>query len=142
MASARTAATTAKKPMLKILIADESREFRKFIRRLSEAEWDLQFVGEVTNGHELLPQVRQLKPDVVLVDIALSGMEGLEGARRIKAELHNTKVVLLSVVDELALREAAAKYGADAFLPKDTPVSEIFSRIRSLSLMKFPEGGF
>lgn len=115
---------------LKILLADESREFRKFIRRLSEVEWDIEVVGEVANGHELLPLVRQLKPDVVVADIALSGMEGLEGTRRIKAELPQTKVILLSVVDVYALRAAARKYGADAFLRKDAPIAEIFSHIR------------
>ncbi|HEV2489091.1 MAG TPA: response regulator transcription factor [Candidatus Acidoferrales bacterium] len=136
MAQSGVAAVTKKVPLLKVLLADESREFRTFIRRLSEVEWDIEVVGEATNGHELLPLVRQLRPDVVLADIALSGMEGLEGARRIKAETPATRVILLSVVDEPALRVAAAKYGADVFLPKDAPISEIFSRIRGKSPIK------
>ena len=65
--------------MLKILIADESREFRKFIRRVSEAEQDLEVTGEAISGPELLTLARHLKPDVALVDIASSGMGGLEG---------------------------------------------------------------
>lgn len=125
-----------KAPVLKILLADESREFRKFVRRLSEVEWDIEVVGEATNGHELLPLARQLKPDVVLADIALSGMEGLEGARRIKAEMPRTRVILLSVIDEDALRIAAAKYGADGFLLKDAPIAELFSYIRGKPLSR------
>ena len=136
MAQNGVAAVMKKAPVLKVLLADESREFRKFIRRLSEVEWDIEVVGEAANGHELLPLARQLKPDVVLADIALSGMEGLEGARRIKVEMPHTRVILLSVVDEDALRVAAAKYGADGFLLKDAPIAEIFSRIRGKSLSR------
>jgi two-component system, NarL family, nitrate/nitrite response regulator NarL len=136
MAHNGVAAVMKKAPVLKILLADESREFRKFIRRLSEVEWDIEVVGEATNGHELLPLARQLKADVVLADIALSGMEGLEGARRIKAEMPRTRVILLSVIDEDALRVAAAKYGADGFLLKDAPIAEIFSRIRGKPLAR------
>jgi DNA-binding NarL/FixJ family response regulator len=116
--------------MLKILIADESREFRKFIRRVSEAEQDLEVAGEATSGPELLTLARQFKPDVALVDVALSGMGGLEGARRIKLELPDTRVILLSLVDESAVRDAAMRYGADAFLSKGAPISEILTQIR------------
>jgi DNA-binding NarL/FixJ family response regulator len=115
---------------LKILLADESREFRKFIRRLSEPEVDLEVVGEASSGQELVPLARRLKPNVVVLDIALSGIEGLQGARSIKAELPETRIVLLSVVDEPALRDAAQRYGADVFVSKDAQISDIFSYIR------------
>jgi DNA-binding NarL/FixJ family response regulator len=124
----------------RILIADESREFRKFIRRHFEPEADFVVVGEVLNGSEFLPLARQLKPDVVLVDIALSGMAGLEGTRRIKAEMPSISVIFLSVVDEEALREAAGRYGADDFLTKDLPISEIFSHIRRRAAKAAPKG--
>lgn len=114
----------------RILIADETREFRKFMRRQLEADDHFEVVGEVLSGNEFLPLARQLRPDVVLVDIALSGMAGLEGTRRIKAEMPSTRVIFLSVVDEEALREAARRYGADDFLSKDAPIAKIFSRVR------------
>ena len=118
---------------------DESREFRKFVRRHSEVEWDIEVVGEAANGHELLPLPRQLKPADVLADIASIGMEGLEGARRMKVEIPCTGGILLSVIDEDALRVAPAQYGADGFLLKDAPIAEIFSHIRGESLSKlFP----
>ena len=126
--------------MFKILIADESREFRKFIRRLSESETDLEVVGEATGGPELLTLARQLKPDVALVDFALSGMGGLEGARRIKEELPGTRVILLSLVDETAVRDAAMRYGADAFLNKGAPISEMFKQIRGQKMKAFTGG--
>ena len=122
--------------MLKIHLVDESREFRKSISWPCEVEWDIEVDGEAANGHELLPLARQLKPDVAMADIALSGMEGLEGARRIKVEIARTRVILLSVVDEDALRVAAAEYGADSFLLKAAPIAEIFSNIRGKSLSK------
>lgn len=128
-------------PALGVLIADESREFRKFMRRQFEAETDFEVVGEVLSGSELLPLARQLKPDVVLVDIALSGMAGLEGARRIKSEMPSALVIFLSVVDEEALREAAARYGADDFLTKGLPISEMFSQIRRRAAREVRRGG-
>lgn len=131
----------AKRPYpIRILIADESRQFRKFIRRRFDSEADFEVVGEALNGSELLPLFRQLRPDVVLVDIALSGMAGLEGARRIKSETPSTAVVFLSVVEEDALREAAARYGADDFLTKDVLISELFSRVRRCAERAIPGG--
>lgn len=126
---------------VKILIADESRQFRKFIRRRFDSEADFEVVGEVLSGNELLPLSRQLRPDVILVDIALSGMAGLEGARRIKSEMPSTAVVFLSVVEEDALREAAVRYGADDFLTKDVLIPELFSRVRRCAA-KTPPGGY
>lgn len=126
--------------ILKMLIADESREFRKFLRRVSGAEQDLEVVGEATNGPELLTLAQRLKPDVALVDIALSGMGGLEGARRIKVELPNTRVILLSLVDEAAARDAAMRYGVDAFLTKGAPISEILTLIRERKSKTFRAG--
>ena len=123
-------------PVLRILLADESREFRKSISWPSEVEWDIEVVGEAANGHELLPLACQLTPDVAMAGIALSGMEGLEGARRIKVEMARTRVILLPAVDEDALRVAAAEYGADSFLLKAAPIAEIFSNIRGKSLSK------
>lgn len=121
---------SSKARALRILIADEARGFRKFIRRRFEADGEFEVVGEVLSGNELLPLARELRPDVVVVDIALSGMAGLEGTRRIKAEMPSTRVIFLSVIDEEALREAAGRYGADDFLSKDVPISELLSHIR------------
>lgn len=133
--------TKGKRPYpLRILIADESRQFREFMRRRFDSEADFEVVGEVLNGSEFLLLSRQLKPDVILVDIALSGMAGLEGARRVKAEMASTTVIFLSLVEEDALREAAARYGADDFLTKDVLVSELFSRIRRCAATTMPEG--
>jgi DNA-binding NarL/FixJ family response regulator len=131
----------AKRPCpLRILIADESRQFRKFIRRRFDSEAGFEVVGEVLSGSDLLPLSKQLRPDVVLVDIALSGMAGLEEARRIKSEMPSTAVVFLSLVEEDALREAATRYGADDFLTKDVLISELFSRVRRCAAKSMPEG--
>jgi two-component system, NarL family, nitrate/nitrite response regulator NarL len=129
----------SKKVCMRILIADESRDFRKFIRRRFEPQSDFEVIGEALSGSELLPLVRQLKPDIVLVDIAFSGMAGLEGTRRIKVEMPSTRVIFLSVVDEEALRDAAARYGADDFLTKDLPISEMFSHIRRRTAKTMPK---
>lgn len=125
---------------LRVLIADESLQFRRFIRRRFDSEADFEVVGEVFSGIDFLPLSRQLKPNVILVDIALSGMAGLEGARHIKAEMPSTTVIFLPVFEEDALREAAARYGADDFLTKDLLISELFSRIRRCAVRAMPGG--
>lgn len=129
-----------KRHLVRVLIADESREFRKFVRRHFEAETDFEVVGEALNGSELLPLVKELKPDVVLIDFALSGMAGLEGTRRIKADMPSVGVILISVVDEEALREAAGRYGADDFLTKGISISEMFSHVRRQASKVMPKG--
>lgn len=131
----------ARKPYpIRILIADESRQFRKFMRRRFDSEADFEVIGEVLGGSEFLPLSRQLRPDVILVDIALSGMAGLEGTRRIKFEMPSTTVIFLSVLEEEALREAGARYGADDFLTKDALISEMFSCIRRRAARDMPGG--
>src|SRR2546426_3181287 len=78
--------------MLKVLIADDSPAFRAFLRHILEMERDLRVVGEAADGEEAVQHARELKPDVVLLDIDLPGPDGLQAARRIKASLPATRV--------------------------------------------------
>ena len=116
--------------MLKVLIADDSPAFRAFLHHILEMERDLRVVGEAADGEEAVQHARELKPDVVLLDIDLPGPDGLQAARRIKASLPATRVIMLSRVDGEAYRVAAFRHGADLFLPKGAPVWEIVSLIR------------
>lgn len=114
---------------MKILLADDER-FRRFVRPILEREKDLKVVGVAVDAEEVARLTRQLKPDVVLMDIDLPGVDGLTAVRHIKASLPATKIIMLSAVDGEAYRKAAANSGADAFLPKSAPISEILSVIR------------
>lgn len=112
------------------MIADANQGFRGFIRHLLERNQDLALVTEAADGEGAISVARHLKPQVVLVDINLPNAGGLETTRRIKAELPRTRVILLSTVDGNAYRDAATRCGADAFLLKGVPVSEVLSVIR------------
>ena len=107
--------------MLKVLIADDSPAFRAFLHHILEMERDLRVVGEAADGEEAVQHARELKPDVVLLDIDLPGPDGLQAARRIKASLPATRVIMLSRVDGEAYRVAAFRHGANLFLPKGAP---------------------
>ena len=101
-----------------ILIVDDHEGWRKILKRLLEEELEASVVGEAADGEEAIRLNRELRPDVVFMDIAMPGLDGLEATRRIKAERPETEVIILTIYNEEVYRKAAAESGADAFLPK------------------------
>jgi DNA-binding NarL/FixJ family response regulator len=93
-------------------------------------------VGEAGDGSEALELARALSPDLILMDLAMPQVDGLEATRRIKAEQPETKVIILTRYQDDAYRKAATRSGADAFLPKVTRVAELLATIRQVA-----EGG-
>ncbi len=115
---------------MKVLIADAEHEYRRFIKQILERQGDLKVVGEAADGEEVIRLAHQLKPDVVLMDIDLQGTDAFSATRHIRTWLPETKVIMLSVLEGEAYRKAAAKHGADVFLPKNAEISEFLSAIR------------
>ncbi|MFJ3086371.1 response regulator [Streptomyces sp. NPDC086838] len=118
--------------MIQILLADDQRLVRAGIRGILDDEDDLHVVGEAADGHTALAACRELHPDVVLMDIRMPGMDGLEAARRITADQHlaAVKVVMLTTFDLDEYVYGALRSGATGFLLKDTEPDELLRAVR------------
>ncbi len=116
--------------MVSVLIVDDDPQFRALVSRLLEGEPELRIVDEAADGEASVRSVRETAPDVVLMDIRMPGIDGLEATRRIKAERPMTKIVILTSFAEEAYRRAASESGADAFLVKKMLSRELLPTIR------------
>ena len=121
--------------MISILIVDDQDLVRVGLRTLIENEEGLEVAGEADSGISALAQVRETKPDVVLMDIRMPGMDGLEATRRIveDPELAETKVIVVTTfeIDEYVFE--ALELGASGFLLKNTPPAELLAAIRTVN---------
>ena len=118
---------------IRILLVDDDQAFRTVLRRLLEKERGFNVVGEAGDGLEALEQIRVLSPDIILMDLAMPRLNGLEATRRIKTERPGSTVVILTQHQEPAYQRAAAQSGADAFLPKTTRLADLLTTIRQLT---------
>ncbi len=117
---------------VKLVVADDHKIFRQGIKKLLEEESDLQVVGEAANGREAVKKATELKPDVILMDIAMANLNGLEATRQIKKVLPDVKVIMLTMHknEEYVLQSFQA--GASGFILKEGAVEELVSAIRSI----------
>ncbi len=110
---------------IRILIADDSTEVRRGLREVLTLLGAVEVIGEAGDGREAVERAGRLRPDVVLMDLEMPGMDGLEAARRIRATCPGARIVILSARDDGAARREAAKAGADGFVVKGTPAREL-----------------
>lgn len=115
--------------MPSIVIADDHGIVREGLRRLLESEADFTVVGEAADGREVLEQVSSLRPDVVVLDITMPRLGGLETLERLRAEHPGTKVILLSVHGDSPFIQSAIALGADGYVLKTGRVAEIVTAI-------------
>jgi DNA-binding NarL/FixJ family response regulator len=116
-----------------VLVVDDDDGFRSAARRLAEAGEEITVVGEATSGDGAVELVRALRPHVVLMDLVMPGINGLEATRRIKGEWPEAKVIILTVHDEDGYRKAADESGADAFIVKKALTDHLVPVIRRLA---------
>jgi DNA-binding NarL/FixJ family response regulator len=121
--------------MISVLLADDQALVRAGFRALLNAEPDIRVVGEAGDGLEAVRQAQQTRPDVVLMDIRMPGVDGLEATRRIAADpsLATTRVVILTTfeLDEYVFE--ALRTGASGFLVKDTEPVELLRGVRAVA---------
>ncbi len=118
--------------MIKVILADDHVVVRKGLATLIESEMDIEVIGEVSDGKEAIELTREAKPDVVIMDISMPNLNGLEATRRIKSEMPEVRVLALTVHsdDEYIFRILRA--GASGYLLKKTAPDELISAIRTL----------
>lgn len=118
--------------MTSVLIADDQDLVRLGLRTLIENEDGLIFAGEAADGLAAVAAVREIRPDVVLMDIRMPGVDGLEATRRITAdpELRETRIIVLTTFEHDEYVFDALRHGASGFLLKDTTPARLVEAIR------------
>ena len=115
---------------IRVLVVDDHAILRDGIRALLALYEDIEVVGEAAEGREAIDKVQQLLPDVVLMDIAMPLMDGLEATRRIHKENPRAKVLILTQYDNKEYMLSSVKAGAAGCVPKRAVASELVSAIR------------
>jgi DNA-binding NarL/FixJ family response regulator len=116
----------------RILLVDDHEIVRKGIRELLRVRSDWNVCGEAANGKEAIEKLLSLQPDLVVMDISMPIMNGIEAAKQIRRLAPSTKIVILSMHDSPQIEEQAKHAGADAFLVKSGAVESLVATINIL----------
>jgi DNA-binding NarL/FixJ family response regulator len=115
---------------LRVLIADDQELVRAGLQMILEVQPDLEVAGQATNGSEAVELAARLRPDVVLMDIRMPELDGIEAARRISAQANPPRLVMLTTFDLDEYVFEAFRAGASGFLLKDAPREQIVEGVR------------
>jgi DNA-binding NarL/FixJ family response regulator len=118
---------------LRILLADDHRIVRDGLRLLIDAQPDMRVVGEAANGKEVLIQARTLKPDVVVMDLSMPELNGLQATERLKAEQPALKVVALTAHDDETYLTQLCRAGAAGYVLKQSAAEELIQAISAVA---------
>jgi two-component system response regulator NreC len=118
---------------IRLLLVDDHEIVRAGLRMLFQAEPDMEIVGEVSSGEEALRAVRELKPDVVLMDVVMSGMSGIEATRRIKEANPDVAILALTMHEDEQYFFEMLSAGASGYVPKRAAPDDLVSAIRVVS---------
>jgi DNA-binding NarL/FixJ family response regulator len=118
--------------MIKVFLADDHAVVRDGLRYILEAQADITVAGEAGDGLQAVEQVRKLKPDVVVMDIAMPQLNGTEATRRILEDLPRTRVVILSVYSSAEHIYRGLKAGARGYLLKESAGAEVVKAVRTV----------
>lgn len=117
---------------IRVLLVDDHVLFRRGVAALLTAESEFELVGEAGNGAQALEMAREQMPDVILMDISMPGMDGLEATRRIKQELPYVRIVILTVSDTDQVLFEAVKSGAQGYLLKNIEPRALLSTLKGV----------
>jgi DNA-binding NarL/FixJ family response regulator len=117
---------------MRIVLADDHEIVRKGIRDIISAEPSWEVCGEAADGQQAIELVMLLKPDLVVLDLSMPVLNGLQAASQIRHSAPRTKILILSMHDSSQSKKAALDVGADAFLTKTVSVAELVRTLAEL----------
>ena len=117
---------------IRVVISDDHELFRRGLRMVLEAEEDIEVVAEAADGHEALARVEEHAPDVVLMDVRMPRMGGIEATRAIRQLFPTTRIIVLTVSDEQDDLYGAVKAGANGYLLKEVSIEEVADAVRAV----------
>ncbi len=118
---------------IRVLIADDHRLFAEALEAILGAEPEIEVVGRARNGEEAVVQALKLKPDVVLMDIAMPGVDGVEATKRIRREQEGCRVLMLTGSNSRTDVARAREAGAAAYVTKDRIAAHLIEAIREVA---------
>jgi two-component system NarL family response regulator len=118
---------------IRVLLADDHQMLRDGLRAVLALEKDVEVVGEASDGHAAVEMAGELVPDVVLMDIGMYGLNGVEATRRIKAENQNVKVIALSTYSDKRYVLSMIEAGASGYVLKAAAVDEMCRAVRAVA---------
>lgn len=116
---------------IKVILADDHNLFRKMLFHLLSDEDDIEVIGEASTGKEALEQCKEKNPDILILDINMPVMDGLEAIRLLHAQNNNIKVIILTAIEDDDYIFKFIREGATAYLLKDTTPQEMLKTIRA-----------
>ncbi len=117
---------------IRIILADDHKIVREGLRSLIEKEPDMEVAGETNNGRETVAAVRKLLPDIILMDVSMPDMNGIEATRRIVTEFPEVKILALSMHSDRRFALEMLKGGASGYLLKDSAFEELAQAVRAV----------
>lgn len=117
--------------MIKVLLADDHALFRRGLRSMLALEDDILIVGEAADGQEAQELAAELQPDIVLLDINMPRVTGIQAAQELRRAHPNLGIVMLTMFAEDEIVEEALAAGADGYLRKDTPFDDLVATVRA-----------
>ena len=117
---------------IRVLLTDDHTLFRQGIRNLLSAENDMEVAGEAGNASDAVAVARQVRPDVVLMDIGMAGMSSFEATRQIRKQRAETHVVFLSMYDDEDYLAESVEIGASGYILKESPADQLVNAIREV----------
>ncbi|HET7310802.1 MAG TPA: response regulator [Mycobacteriales bacterium] len=116
----------------RVLVVDDAANLRELLTVLLDVEDDFEVVGTAADGVQALDRADALEPDIVLLDLAMPVMDGLQALPGLRERLPNARIVIFSGFEHEALAREALAAGADAYIEKGTSVMQLVARLRQL----------